>query len=138
VFVTRYLDIFSIHSLYLFTMKAIYILTSGGLVYVIRKKHPWSTTYESQTMNSDKFPHWKYAVLPCFLLAMVVNEGQLSHDRGTPMYDFGVYLTEVRVCRRVDASLPWFPLACASVVVVVVVAVVFAAAFAAFAVSVVA
>ncbi len=40
----------------------LYIGASGGIVYVMRKKHPWNSTYETPTKEVDKFPHWQYAV----------------------------------------------------------------------------
>lgn len=95
VFVARYLDLFTSHSLYLFVMKVLYIGASGGIVYVMRKKHPWNSTYETPTKEVDKFPHWQYAVLPCAALAFVINEGTIYVEDSVSLYSLGAYLVEV-------------------------------------------
>jgi hypothetical protein len=96
VFVTRYLDLFHSASLYLFVMKVMYIAASGAIVYAIRFKHPWSSTYETPTKAADKFPHLQYAVLPCFALATFINEGTLAGDDGVTIWSLGTYFVEVR------------------------------------------
>ncbi len=49
----------------------LYLGCSGSIVYFMRYKHPWSSTYETPTKESDKFPHLKFAVAPCAALAFV-------------------------------------------------------------------
>ncbi len=95
VFVTRYLDIFHSHTLYLFFMKALYITLAGGLVYVLRFREPWKTSYESNTVNADKFPHLKYAVAPCALLALFINEGVLFSSEDGFFSALPAYFIEV-------------------------------------------
>ena len=95
MFVTRYLDIFSSHTLYLFFMKLLYLSVAGGIVYVLRLREPWATSYATQTANADKFPHWRYAVAPCAAIALFINEGTLFDDAGF-FSNLPGYLVEVR------------------------------------------
>lgn len=70
VFVARYLDLFWTHSLYNFVMKILYLVTSGLTVWMIRFVDPWKATYDS---SKDTFLHLKFAVLPCFILAIFIH-----------------------------------------------------------------
>ena len=55
VFLTRYLDLFTnFSSVYNTVMKAIYISLSGIIVYMLRMKEPWKTTYDC---SQDSFLH---------------------------------------------------------------------------------
>ena len=72
VFVTRYLDVFTnTTSLYNTFFKVFYLSASIGLVYVIRYKEPFKSTY---LFERDTFLHVKFAILPCAAIALVVNE----------------------------------------------------------------
>lgn len=90
MFATRYLDIFHSHTLYLFGMKALYLTASGGIVYVLRFREPWRSSYQTNTSPADKFPHLKFAVAPCIAIALFVNEGTFWPEdgffAGLPMY----------------------------------------------------
>ena len=58
VFMTRYLDVFSNNRYaYLVLMKLLYLALSGAIVYMMRKKHPWSTSYKNEA-DRDAFLHW--------------------------------------------------------------------------------
>ena len=73
VFMTRYLDVFSNNRYaYLVLMKLLYLALSGAIVYMMRKKHPWSTSYKNEA-DRDAFLHWKFAVAPCVVLAILVH-----------------------------------------------------------------
>ena len=109
VFVTRYLDLFHSASLYLFVMKLIYIAASGAIVYVMRFKHPWNTTYETPTKAADKFPHIKFAILPCLAIATFINEGSVAGEDGVTLYSLAAYTVEVGGvwCVNVFMSAQW-------------------------------
>lgn len=76
-------------------MKALYITLAGGLVYVLRFREPWKTSYQSNTANADKFPHLKYAVAPCALLALFINEGALFSSEDGFFSALPAYFIEV-------------------------------------------
>jgi ER lumen protein retaining receptor len=79
VFLTRYLDLFTnFYSFYNEFMKLFYILASGAIVYAMRVRHPWKATYEMDTMANDTFQHVKFAIAPCALIALFINEGKLA------------------------------------------------------------
>ena len=76
MFVTRYLDLFTnFVSLYNTSMKVLYIVTAAAIVFLIRFKEPWSTSYKK---DEDSFKHWKFVVLPCAVLAVVICENRYS------------------------------------------------------------
>lgn len=71
VFITRYLDLFtSFYSVYNSVMKVLYISSTAYLVYMIRRVEPFKSTYDHA---HDSFLHWKFAVAPCVVLAIIVN-----------------------------------------------------------------
>lgn len=100
VFATRYLDLFSnFYSLYNTVMKLIFLVASGWVVYLIRKRDPWRATYERE---NDAFLHWKFAVAPCAVLALVANEGHwasmsLSSFGFEVAWAFSIYLEAVAI-----------------------------------------
>lgn len=72
VFLTRYLDLFTNKtSLYNTLFKIFYIAASAGLVYLIRFREPFKSMY---LFERDTFLHWKFAVLPCAVLALFIND----------------------------------------------------------------
>lgn len=96
VFITRYLDLFThYYSLYNSVMKILYITISVAVVYVLRFKEPWRTSYDSVR---DDFPHWKFLALPCFCAALVINDGYLK-------YGVLSYMREVRLYARACVPL---------------------------------
>lgn len=102
VFVTRYLDLFtSFHSLYNTLMKIFYIAASGAIVYAFYRKEPWRSTYITNTKPKDIFPHWLYAVLPCFVISIFINEGTLSSGFFSYCMDclwaFSIYLEAIAI-----------------------------------------
>lgn len=52
-------------------MKLLFLAFSGAVVYVIRCKEPFRSSYDK---TQDAFLHFKFAVLPCALLAIIFNE----------------------------------------------------------------
>jgi len=82
VFITRYIDLFTaFHSLYNTVMKIVYIGISVSVVYMLRYKEPWRTSYDSVR---DNFPHWKYLAAPCAVAALLINDAYLKYG----VYEF--------------------------------------------------
>lgn len=99
VFVTRYLDLFTnYYSLYNSCMKVIYITASAAVVYVIRFREPYKTTYDA---GRDTFPHWKYLVAPLAVLSLFVNDGLLKFGYFNYVFEifwsFSIYLEAVAI-----------------------------------------
>jgi hypothetical protein len=105
VFCTRYIDIFHSHTLYLFFMKALYLSVAGGIVYVLRFKEPWKSSYITATAPADKFPHLLYAVAPCATIALFINEGTLFGTEKGFFFALPSYIGHVSMRFR---SLPVF------------------------------
>merc|ERR1719378_675171 len=92
VFVFRYLDLFTnFVSVYNTTMKILYIGLSGYIVHMIRNKEPWKSTNDR---SQDSFQHYKFAVLPCFVLACFLNEGYSLIEI---LWAFSVYLEALAI-----------------------------------------
>ena len=71
VFVTRYLDLFTTYySLYNSVMKVIYISLTALIIYTVRYTEPFKTNYDNA---QDSFLHWKFAVAPVAVLALITN-----------------------------------------------------------------
>ena len=72
VFLVRYSDLLLYFvSVYNTLMKIFFILSTGLLIYLMRYKVPFCTTYDSL---GDQFPHW--ALLPVALvLTCILNTG---------------------------------------------------------------
>ena len=56
-------------------MKILYITVTGYIVWLIRSKSPWKESYEQEqtTRGADTFFMWRFAVLPCVILAVLVH-----------------------------------------------------------------
>jgi len=86
VFCARYIDVLpfvsrhhNYHSwfleVYLPLMKFAYIGVSGAVVYLLRFREPFKTTYDTER---DNFPHWMFLAAPCAVLGLVWNYGWSS------------------------------------------------------------
>mmetsp|Transcript_3263 Transcript_3263/g.6191 ORF Transcript_3263/g.6191 Transcript_3263/m.6191 type:complete len:218 (+) Transcript_3263:33-686(+) len=92
VWCTRYLDLFTTYiSLYNSFMKTAYISLSAIIVYGIRFREPWSSTRDA---SLDSFLHIKFAVLPCAVLALIVNHGYTFMEI---LWTFSIYLEAVAI-----------------------------------------
>ncbi|KDO26147.1 hypothetical protein SPRG_08508 [Saprolegnia parasitica CBS 223.65] len=92
VCVTRYLDLFTHYvSLYNTTMKLLYLTLTGAIVYLIRYKEPFKSSYDK---SLDSFLHWKFAVLPCAILAIIFNE---RFEVLEILWTFSIYLEAVAI-----------------------------------------
>jgi ER lumen protein retaining receptor len=71
VFLTRYLDLFTMfYSLYNTMMKIMFITATSYILYMVRATEPFKTNYDQA---QDSFLHWKFAVAPCAVLAVVTS-----------------------------------------------------------------
>lgn len=92
VFVTRYLDLLThFVSVYNTLMKLLFLVFSGAIVYVIRFREPFRSTYDK---SHDAFLHLKFAVIPCALLALVFNE---QFEVMEILWTFSIYLEAVAI-----------------------------------------
>lgn len=95
VFVTRYLDLFTtFYSLYNSLMKVLYISSTAYIVHMIRFQEPWKSKYDS---SQDAFLHLKFAVLPCFCLAVLTMLVQYSFDFIEMLWTFSIYLEAIAI-----------------------------------------
>lgn len=70
VFITRYLDIFDrFTSIYNLLMKLIFLASSLSIVWYMRRHKAVRRSYDK---DQDTFRH-QFIVLPCLLLALVIN-----------------------------------------------------------------
>jgi ER lumen protein retaining receptor len=91
-YVTRYLDLFTnFVSVYNTVMKLLYLSLSGAIVYFIRMKEPFRSSYDK---SLDSFLHWKFAVLPCAILAIIFNE---RFEVMEILWTFSIYLEAVAI-----------------------------------------
>lgn len=71
VFITRYLDLFTTYySLYNSVMKVIYISSTALIIYTVRYTEPFKSNYDNA---QDSFLHWKFAVAPVAVIALITN-----------------------------------------------------------------
>ena len=78
VFCLRYLDLFMYYvSLYNTLMKIFFISATAFIIYLMRYRKPFFTTYDAL---GDQFPHW-LALLPAALvLTLVVHSGNSAWE----------------------------------------------------------
>lgn len=97
VFVTRYLDLFTTYySLYNSCMKILYIGATATIIYMIKFQKPICTTYDK---SQDTFLHWKFAVLPCAVIALITHligrGGKI--DVLELLWTFSIYLESIAI-----------------------------------------
>eukprot|EP00979_Chaetoceros_neogracilis_P007933 scaffold1725_cov267-Chaetoceros_neogracile.AAC.8 len=97
VFVTRYLDLFTtFYSIYNSCMKILYIFTTALVIYTIKIKEPIASTYDKA---QDSFLHWKFAVAPAVVVAIITHLFQTSFAIN-PMdllWTFSIYLESIAI-----------------------------------------
>ena len=50
-------------------MKILFLVSTGYIVHMLHETEPFKTQYDH---GQDSFLHWKFAALPCLLLAVIV------------------------------------------------------------------
>lgn len=98
VFVTRYLDLFTtFYSIYNSLMKILFLASTSAIIYTIRFKEPIKTTYDQ---TQDSFLHWKFAVAPCAIIALIthlIGSGVSNFDLIELFWTFSIYLESVSI-----------------------------------------
>jgi len=97
VFVTRYLDLFTtFYSLYNSILKIAYIVATIGILAMI-KTDPIKSVYNS---DQDSFPHWKFAVAPCAVIAFLTHlivTGFARFNIMELLWTFSIYLESIAI-----------------------------------------
>jgi ER lumen protein retaining receptor len=92
VFVCRYLDLFtSFYSVYNTVMKIMYITATAYVIYMVYRTEPFKTEYDK---TQDSFLHWKFAVAPCAVFAVITIYFQ-GYDFMELMWNFSIYLEAI-------------------------------------------
>ena len=95
VFVCRYLDLFTTYySLYNSVMKILYIVSTGYIVYMIRYKDTFRTSYDH---SHDSFLHIKFGVVPMACLAVLTMLVRQSFDVIELLWTFSIYLEAIAI-----------------------------------------
>lgn len=99
VFVTRYLDLFTtFYSVYNSVMKVLYIIATAMIIYTIKVKEPIASTYDKA---QDSFLHWKFAVAPTAVVALITHLFQHGFSNGIKAMDllwiFSIYLESIAI-----------------------------------------
>lgn len=95
VFVTRYLDLFTTYySMYNSIMKILYIASTSYIIYMVRKTEPFKTHYE---VSHDSFLHWKFAVAPCVVVALITHFFSESFNPIELLWVFSIYLESLAI-----------------------------------------
>mmetsp|Transcript_38759 Transcript_38759/g.80496 ORF Transcript_38759/g.80496 Transcript_38759/m.80496 type:complete len:226 (-) Transcript_38759:933-1610(-) len=98
VFITRYLDLFtSFYSVYNTVMKILFLACTASIIYTIRFQEPIKTTYDKA---QDSFLHWKFAVAPCVVIALITHflgSGFAKFDIMELLWTFSIYLESVTI-----------------------------------------
>ena len=95
VFVCRYLDLFTTYySLYNSVMKILYIVSTGYIVYMIRYKDTFRTSYDH---SHDSFLHIKFGVVPMACLAVLTMLVRQSFDIIELLWTFSIYLEAIAI-----------------------------------------
>jgi len=106
VFLSRYTDLLTtFYGIYNSVMKSLYIVSTAGIVWTIRRKEPICSTYDA---SQDTFRHWKCIVLPCLVLAVlthVISEERIWELHLLPqelLWVFSIYLEAVAILPQLD------------------------------------
>mmetsp|Transcript_13145 Transcript_13145/g.18445 ORF Transcript_13145/g.18445 Transcript_13145/m.18445 type:complete len:165 (-) Transcript_13145:221-715(-) len=77
-------------------MKVLYIVTSAAIIYMIRFSEPICSTYDKA---QDTFLHWKFAVAPCAIVAILTHIFQNGFvvDILELLWTFSIYLESVAI-----------------------------------------
>lgn len=98
VFLMRYLDLFTtFYSIYNSVMKVLYIGATASIVYTIKFQEPIKSTYDKA---QDTFLHWRFAALPCLLVALITHllgTGMQNFDVMELLWTFSIYLEAIAI-----------------------------------------
>ena len=97
MFLTRYLDLFTtFYSYYNSIMKILFICSTATIVFMIRTTEPFKSSYDRE---QDSFLHWKFAVLPTVLIALVTHLTYYNFDIRLMelFWIFSIYLESIAI-----------------------------------------
>lgn len=95
VFVTRYLDLFTtFYSIYNSFMKVAYISATTAIICMIRFKEPYRSKYDK---SQDSFLHFKFAVVPCSLLAIILCIVKRELSPIDVLWTFSIFLESLAI-----------------------------------------
>ena len=78
VFCLRYMDLFMYFiSVYNTLMKIFFITSTGLIIYLMRFRKPYCTTYDAL---GDQFPHWKVLLPSAAVLTALVHSGDTAWE----------------------------------------------------------
>lgn len=90
VFCMRYIDLFMYFiSLYNTCMKLFFISSTAGLIYLMKKKKPFCTTYD---VLADDFKHWLILLPSALVLTLMCNSGWDSWEM---VWSFSLWLESI-------------------------------------------
>jgi hypothetical protein len=78
-------------------MKVLYIGSTASIIYTIRFQEPIKSTYDKA---QDTFLHWKYAVAPCAVVAILTSllgAGLKKFDFMELLWTFSIYLEAIAI-----------------------------------------
>lgn len=78
VFCMRYMDLFMYFiSVYNTLMKIFFITSTAGIIYLMRFRKPYCTTYDAL---GDQFPHWKVLLPAAAVLTALIHSGDTAWE----------------------------------------------------------
>jgi len=77
-------------------MKVLYIATTATVIYTIKYQEPICSTYDKA---QDTFLHWKFAVLPCTIIATITHllGSGFSPSFIELFWTFSIYLESIAI-----------------------------------------
>lgn len=78
-------------------MKIVYIGLTASIIYTIKYKEPIKSTYDK---TQDSFLHWKFAVAPCAVIALVthlIGSGVARFSVVELVWTFSIYLESIAI-----------------------------------------
>lgn len=97
VFICRYLDILDFYSMYNTVFKVMYIAFSVGIVFLMRFKEPYKSSYANETKKHDTFQTW-IIILPCIALAGLIHYDSTIKEL---LWTFSIYLEAVAILPQI-------------------------------------
>lgn len=78
-------------------MKVLYIASTASIIYTIKFQEPIKSTYDKA---QDTFLHWKFAVAPCAVVALLTHllgSGTRNFDLMELLWTFSIYLEAISI-----------------------------------------
>lgn len=78
-------------------MKVLYIVSTATIIYAIKFQEPIKSTYDKA---QDTFLHWKFAVAPCTIIALIthlIGSGFSRFSVLEYLWTFSIYLEAIAI-----------------------------------------